>query len=212
MSIRGMIFDLDGTLVDSALDFDLIRRQMGLPPKVPILEALDDLDDHHAERRWAILAQHELMGVLRATLFPGVIEFFHELDRRRIKRAVLTRNSRASALATLARFELEVHAVHAREDGPVKPDPAGIWRICETWGWGPDQCVMIGDYRFDIEAGRKAGAHTVLFTPGRKHSVLADHERADFTLHSFAEAAGFWDWLEGKDEGEGRRMKDEPEK
>ena len=201
MPIRGAIFDLDGTLVDSALDFDLMRSQMGLPPKVPILEALYDLNDDHSERRWAILEEHELLGVERATLFPGVVEFFHELDRRNIHRAVLTRNSRASALATLARFEIEVHAVHAREDGPVKPDPSGIWRICEKWGLRPDECVMIGDYRFDIEAGRGAGAHTVLFTGGGKHSVLAAHEQANFTLASFSQPAAFWRWLEEKDEG-----------
>jgi HAD superfamily hydrolase (TIGR01509 family) len=201
MSIRGAIFDLDGTLVDSGLDFDLMRSQMGLEPKVPILEALYDLDDHDSQRRWAILSRHELLGVERATLFPGAVEFFHELEGRNIHRAVLTRNSRASALATLARFEIEVHALHAREDGPVKPDPSGIWRICEKWGLRPDQCVMIGDYRFDIEAGRNAGAHTVLFTGGRQHSQLAPHEQPDFTLSSFADPAGFWDWLERKAEG-----------
>ena len=39
--IRGFIFDLDGTLVDSRLDFEAIRRDMGLPSRTPILEALE---------------------------------------------------------------------------------------------------------------------------------------------------------------------------
>jgi HAD superfamily hydrolase (TIGR01509 family) len=195
--LRGVIFDLDGTLVDTGLDFHLIRREMGLPQGVPILEALAAAaDDGHAERRWAILADHEARGVERATLYPGVLEFFEELERRTVKRAVLTRNSRTSAVATLARFDIEVHLIHAREDGPVKPDPAGIWRICEHWGLEPRECAMIGDYRFDIEAGRAAGTRTVLFAGGRKHSVLAPGEEADYTLASFADVAGFWRWAE----------------
>jgi HAD superfamily hydrolase (TIGR01509 family) len=193
--IRGAIFDLDGTLVDSGLDFDLMRSQMELPAGVPILKALADGDQVQAERRWAILAEHESRAVERATLFPGVRAFLDELERRGLQRGVLTRNSRASALATLARFEIQVHAVHAREDGPIKPDPAGIWRICEMWGFRPNQCLMIGDYRFDIEAGRQAGAHTVLFAGGRQQ---AEPVRADFTLSSFADAAGFWEWLDEK--------------
>jgi HAD superfamily hydrolase (TIGR01509 family) len=194
MSIRGAIFDLDGTLVDSGLDFDRIRGDMGLPGGTPILEALDALDQ--AEGLWNILAEHESRGVERATLFPGVVEFLDQLQQRKIRRGVLTRNSRASTLATLARFDIEVHAVHTRDDGPVKPDPSGIWRICEKWGIDPTECLMIGDYRFDIEAGRQAGAHTVLFAGGKKHSVLCGRERADFTLSSFADTTAFWAWLE----------------
>ncbi len=192
MSIRGVIFDLDGTLVDSALDFDLMRREMGLPQGLPILEALSTLGAEEARRRWQILARHELEGVERATLFPGVREFLAELARRDMRRAVLTRNSSASTLATLARFELEIHTIHARDDGPAKPDPSGIWRICETWGLRPAECVMIGDYRFDIEAGRRAGTRTVLFTGSGKSSGMAAGDSADVTLASFAQPQAFW--------------------
>jgi HAD superfamily hydrolase (TIGR01509 family) len=195
--IRGAIFDLDGTLVDSGLDFDLIRCEMALPAGVPILEALAAGDEELARHRWAVLAEHEARAVQRATLFPGVLEFLDELERRGLLRAVLTRNSRLSAQTTLARFAIDVHVIHARDDGPVKPDPSGIWRICREWGFQPAECVMIGDYRYDIEAGRTAGARTVLFAGGPKPSRLADHEQPDFTLASFERPGDFWVWLEG---------------
>ena len=177
-----------------------MRSEMGLPPGLPILEALDELPEQHSAGMRDILARHESQGVERAVLFPGVLEFLDELTTRGLRRGVLTRNSRASTEATLVRFGIDVHAVHTRDDGPAKPDPSGVWRICEAWGLKPSECVMIGDYRFDIEAGRQAGAHTVLFTGGRKHSVLADHERADFTLASFGQATAFWEWVERKKE------------
>lgn len=191
---RGIIFDLDGTLVDSGLDFDLMRQEMGIPAGHTILEALESAPDAEAERMWRIVAEHELRGVERATVLPGVREFLHQLAQRGIHRGVLTRNSRASAAATLARLELEIETVVSREDGPVKPDPAGVLAICRRWQLDPHECVMVGDYRFDIEAGRQAGARTVLFTgSGGRHGMLPG-ESADLVLASFAEVELFWHW------------------
>jgi beta-phosphoglucomutase-like phosphatase (HAD superfamily) len=67
--LRGLIFDLDGTLVDSRLDFEAMRREMELPAGTPILEALEDLPAHRAERCREILhrpdAPHRCLGPCR---------------------------------------------------------------------------------------------------------------------------------------------------
>ena len=86
--IRGVIFDLDGTLADSRLDFVAMRHEMELPPDVPILEALTRLDPLHADRCRAILHRHELAGAERAVLLPGVAELY-----MRCIRAAFTRRS-----------------------------------------------------------------------------------------------------------------------
>jgi phosphoglycolate phosphatase len=194
MPIRGAIFDLDGTLVDSGLDFDLMRREMGLSNGIPLLEALEEIPPEAALECWAILAQHEYRGSRRATLFPGVREFLSALDERGVVRAVVTRNCRALTCGTLDRLELDFNPIICREDAPAKPDPRAIWKVCETWGFDPSQCVMIGDYRFDIEAGQRAGTHTVLFTGSGGRTGLGDGEPADFVLESFAEPSGLWAW------------------
>ncbi len=191
---RGIIFDLDGTLVDSQLDFDLMRSEMGITAGQTILEALEQMSPAEAQRMWRIVAEHELRGVARATVLPGVREFLHELAERGIRRGVLTRNSRASALATLSRLELQVETVVAREDGPVKPDPAGVLAICGAWQLDPRQCIMVGDYRFDIEAGRQAGARTILFTGASDRHGMLPGESADLVLASFSEPETFWQW------------------
>src|SRR5947209_11992044 len=73
--ILGVIFGLDGTLVDSGLDFDLMRQEMQLPAGMMILEAMSKLSETRASECREILARHEWEGAQRATLMPGVVEF-----------------------------------------------------------------------------------------------------------------------------------------
>src|SRR5262245_26574914 len=184
MPIRGVVFDLDGTLVSQELDFEAIRREIGLPPGTPLLEALRHLDTEQRLRAEAILDRHERLGAERASVFAGIPEFLAWLDGRSIRRAVLTRNSRWAAETVLTRCGLSFDPVVAREDGPPKPDPAGVWRICTAWALAPADVLTIGDYLFDIEAGRQAGTRTALVTHGREWPFA---HLADVTFPNFRE-------------------------
>ncbi|HEX5105369.1 MAG TPA: HAD family hydrolase [Pirellulaceae bacterium] len=194
--ISGIVFDLDGTLVDSGLDFEAMRREMELPPGEPILEALKHLQPAHAARSGEVLHRHEREGLARATLLPGVRELLATLKRRRIHTAIATRNSRSITAATLARFQLTFDPVLTRDDGPVKPDPWPVLHACQQWGLGPSQVVVVGDYRFDVESGRAAGARTVLLTHPQDPRQYANHEQADLLLTSLAEYPRLLAWLE----------------
>lgn len=193
--VAGLIFDLDGTLVDSALDFEAMRREMGLPTGQPILEALDKLPETEALRCREILARHEWAGAERAVLMPGAAEFLHALEPLGLHRALLTRNSRAIVERTLERLRLDFEYIVAREDAPAKPDPTAIQQICATWQLDPQQVAIVGDYRFDLEAGRRAGIRTVLYTAGRSLDTIPYLDLADFLLPSFHDVEQFHDWL-----------------
>ena len=82
MTLRGLIFDLDNTLVDSRLDFEAMRREMELPAGMAILEAIERLPEPEAARCREILHRHELAGAERATLLPGVSELLAEVRGR----------------------------------------------------------------------------------------------------------------------------------
>ena len=183
---RGIIFDLDGTLVDSRLDFDAMRREMGLPVGVPILEGLANVPDGpERDRMLAVMRNHELRGADESRPFDGVIEFLSHLEERGIPSAVLTRNSRESAERTLHRWKLSFSQIVTREDAPPKPDPAGVHLIADRWGLPPHQLVVIGDYLFDPQAGRRAGTRSVLFAPGECPEFANE---ADFVLRDFRHA------------------------
>jgi HAD superfamily hydrolase (TIGR01549 family) len=184
MPIRGVVFDLDGTLVSQELDFEAIRREIGLPSGTPLLEALRELEREQRLQAEAILDRHERLAAERANVFEGIPEFLAFLESRRIRRAVLTRNSRRAAETVLTRCGLVLDPIVAREDGPPKPDPAGVWQICTAWDLPPRDVLTIGDYLFDIEAGRQAGTRTALVTHGRDWPFA---HLADVTFPSFRE-------------------------
>ena len=80
---RGVIFDLDGTLVDSGLDFNAMRAEMGLPAGRPILEAIASLPSSRQRVCWEILHRHEFEGATRATPMPAVHDLLSLLSRLR---------------------------------------------------------------------------------------------------------------------------------
>jgi HAD superfamily hydrolase (TIGR01509 family) len=161
MALGLVIFDLDGTLVEPALDFDAIKREIGLPADQPILEAMEGLDEAARGGANRILDRHEEEAAARSRLMPGARRLLAWLRRRGIRVAVLTRNSRTSVRRAARRHRLRFDAVVAREDKKPKPSPDGVRHLMAACGAGPDETVVVGDYRFDVEAGAAAGCRTV---------------------------------------------------
>lgn len=187
MNLSGCIFDLDGTLVDSRLDFDAIRTDLGLPAGRPILEAIAELTDaNHASRLHARLDEHERRGAEAATLNEGVAAVLASLRRSRVRCAVVTRNSAPITKLTLQRFGLAFDVIVTRDDPlPHKPAPDAVVHVCRHWQFRPEQVAMVGDYLFDIQAGRAAGTQTVLYAPGPRAPHYAD--QAHGTIRHFDE-------------------------
>ncbi len=177
MAIKAVIFDLDGTITQPLLDFDVIRREIGLAPDAgPILEALEGADPVIRLRAGQVLAIHEERAINLSVLNPGARETLLALRQREIKIGILTRNLRENALAVARKHDLMFDQVLGREDGPIKPSAFGVLRLCELFGIQPSEALMVGDYLFDIQSGNAAGAVSVL---------LANHKKArEFSCHA----------------------------
>jgi len=161
MALKLVIFDLDGTLLAPALDFDAIRAEIGLPPGTTILEAMDTLSEAERARAGAILDRHEAEAADRSRLMPGAGELLDWLRARGIRTAVLTRNSRRSVERACRQHGLRFSAAVAREDHLPKPSPVGVRHLMSTLGTEPEETIVVGDFRFDMEAGAAAGCRTI---------------------------------------------------
>ena len=182
MTIKGIIFDMDGTLIDSQLDFDQMRLDLNLPENAPILETIESYTGTRRQQCNQVLRQHEQIGVEKATVFPGISEFVEYADSLGLKMAIVTRNLHEFALEMLKMLPVTFSPVIGREEGPIKPDPWALHQICRLWGIQPHEAGMAGDYRFDLEAGKNAGCPTLWFS---QKSVVGSsdwHQLADYIL------------------------------
>jgi HAD superfamily hydrolase (TIGR01509 family) len=182
------IFDMDGTLTLSIHDFDGIKRILGLPIDRPILEALNDLPAAQATELHQQLDALELDIAHRATAQIGARELLTKLRSRGDRLGILTRNSKPNAHATLSACGLAEFfpsaSILSRHCCPPKPSPEGILQLLSGWNALPDRSVMVGDYVFDLEAGRRAGSVTVYLDPTGEFP-WQDH--ADLPIMNLAE-------------------------
>lgn len=174
--VGAVIFDLDGTLTRPYLDFDRIREEIGLPnePRTAVLEALETMTAAQRARAEVILDRHETEAALASELHDGAFGVLSTLRRRSIPLGLLTRNSRRCVQIVLDRHGLQFDCIYAREDGPIKPSPEPVLVICRRFGVPPATAWMVGDYLFDIQAGRRAGATTVLMVGEAPPPVYAE--------------------------------------
>jgi len=187
---RFWIFDMDGTLTVAVHDFAAIRAELGLQPALPILEQIARLPPARAGEVMARLDAIELELAAQARAAEGAVELLERLASRGARVGIVTRNSFANAQATLRACALEDFfapgCVLGREAAAPKPDPSGIARLLAHWGGAPHEAVMVGDYRWDLLAGRAAGALTVYVDPEREFPFA---ELADLSVDSLAALA-----------------------
>ena len=181
MSIKAVIFDLDGTITQPYFDFDAIREEMGLErDSGPVLESMEKMTPQQRQHAEEILHFHERRAVIESRLNAGAKRTVSALRKAGIHIGILTRNKRSNALAIARKHNLKFDAIVDREDGPVKPDAFGVLRICEQFAVMPDETLLVGDYLFDLLCAKAAGAVAVLLANHNRAAEFAGY--ADFTI------------------------------
>lgn len=196
--IAAVLFDLDGTLVTTHIDFAAMRAgvlavvtDVGVPAEdVAGLDILGSVGYATAwvraregeaaaaalaRRAEAAMVEAELRGLEGAGPAPFAGEVLAALAERGIGTAIVTRNCRRVTEAVLALAGLSCPVILTRDDGQRhKPDPAPLHAALARLRVPPAAAVMVGNHTMDIIAGRAAGTHTVgLLLPDRPPDYFA---------------------------------------
>jgi len=181
MRIKAIIFDLDGTITEPYLDFDKIRIEMGLAADAgPLLEIMEKMSEAERKKAEEILYKHEQEAIEHSTLNKGAKETLKKLRQMKMPIGVLTRNTRTNASAVAKKHNIKFDAIFDRNDGPVKPDPFGVKMLCKHFNVRPQETLVVGDYLFDLQCAKAAGATAVLIKTGKNVEKFASF--ADYTI------------------------------
>lgn len=187
-NIQGVLFDLDGTLLDSAPDLyaaliaQCAEESVSPPPYAPVREvvsrgaravlrcafaergepALDGLMPRYLELYQRVMAQ-------QTSAFDGVDDLLARIEAHGLRWGIVTNKAEFLTDELISRigWASRASAVVSGDTLPVKkPDPAPVLLACERAGVEPAHCLFVGDDRRDIQAGAAAGLYTVAVSWG----------------------------------------------
>lgn len=196
------LFDVDGTLLDSAADITGAVRQVLADEGVTglsqaylesfigfhlfdLFEAVLPAYSHEEHER--VLANYRRIYLSRGhsstRVYDGVPEMLAQLGGRK---STATTKGSETARNVLTQFGLVSHFDHVQgTDGfPSKPEPDVIYKSFEVLGVKPEECLMIGDSAPDMEAGRRAGVKTCGVRYGYGNIADMEAHKPDFWIES----------------------------
>lgn len=211
--VRAVVFDFDGTLAETKIDFALMRARTvehvkawglwedGMDEGRYVLEVVARAADRLAgepDRRERFLAEAaqviedvEMLTCPQAEPFPGVAEGLVRLRAKGFGIGIITRNCRRGVQAVLSRRHLPHDVLLTRDDVErVKPDAAHLLAALEALGVAASEALLVGDHRTDIECGKAAGALTCGVLTDRTPREELEAAGADFVVADVAASVG----------------------
>lgn len=211
--VKGIVFDLDGTLIDSmpdlaaavnavmeafelpAVDESLVSNWIGNGMQVLVTRALkhQGLEPSEAQLKEAYqvcASAYAKISGQHSVFFPGVRMVLKSLSQAGYPLAILTNKPSQFMPHIIEDFGLEgvFDLVLGGDCLPQrKPDPMGLHHVCDKWQLEPSQLLMVGDSKNDIEAGKAAGAKTLGLTYGYNYGEHIGLSQPDAVAESMPE-------------------------
>jgi N-acetyl-D-muramate 6-phosphate phosphatase len=185
LPVEAVLFDLDGTLADSAGDLagalNRVRADRGLPPVgIAQLRAhassgargllgagmgITPESPEYAELRETFLSHYAACLAETTTLFPGVAELLGAIDARCLPWGIVTNKFArftGPVVRALALSQRTAAVVSGDTTGNPKPHPAPLLHAAQILNVPPSRCVYVGDDLRDVVAGNAAGMPTIV--------------------------------------------------
>ncbi len=167
--ISAVLFDFDGTLTKpDALDFSVIKKTIGCPEEIPALEFIESISNPQKKAEaFKELNLFESRAADDSEPNPGAEKLIQTIHSMNLPMGIITRNSIDSVKKALNNFsgiDLDDFDIVITRDNPVKPKPSpeGILLAARKLKIEPRHILMVGDFVFDIDAGKSAGTLTAL--------------------------------------------------
>ncbi|XP_006854365.2 haloacid dehalogenase-like hydrolase domain-containing protein At2g33255 [Amborella trichopoda] len=179
--LRGVVFDMDGTLTVPVIDFGAMYREVlgneyesirsrSRGTSIDILHHIETWEPEKQQKAYEVITEFERRGLKQLEIMPGAMELCEFLDDKKIRRGLVTRNVKESVDLFHIRFGMKFIPALSREFRPYKPDPAPLLHICSEWNIPPNEVIMVGDsLRDDVGCGKGAGAFTCLLDEQGKY-------------------------------------------
>lgn len=182
--VLGVIFDLDGTLVHSALNFQALKDAVNCPPGIDLLAHVHDQSSTQKAAYLSLIEHHEMQDAEEAEWINGAEAFVKRIQDQGLPMAIVTRNFSKAAQRKIANNQIPIDLVITREDAPAKPDPTALLDIAEQWQLNPKHLIYVGDYLYDVQAAANAGIRSCLYVEG---CLPHYSEQADIVFSCFEE-------------------------
>lgn len=213
--IRAVVFDLDGTLVDSLADIaaavnsTLVRHGRpahpleaynamvgwGLNRLLVTASANQPFTEQEFPAIYAeLLTAYRAQPVVHTRAYPGIAALLAALSGR-VPLGVLSNKDHGMTQTIVATVFPAVEfsqVLGARPGVPHKPDPTALVQLLSDWGVSPGACAYLGDSNVDMETARRAGVVACGAAWGFRS---ADELRASGAQDVFADPGAFGDWL-----------------
>ena len=209
--VESVLFDLDGTLVETNIDFPLMKRKVvslaveyGMDSSelltldtlvivdltVHCLQSQGSSSQAHEMRCRAmdLLEEIELKHAHCTQEIPYAQKLVSELKNRNISIGIVTRNCRKASEISLGITSICPDVLICREDATRhKPHPEQIIKALETLGAQPESSIMVGDHTMDVASGKSAGLKTIGFLREYRPAGFFDKIAPDFVATNLRE-------------------------
>ncbi|ODV62405.1 putative haloacid dehalogenase-like hydrolase [Ascoidea rubescens DSM 1968] len=189
--IKGIVFDMDGTLcVAQTWMFQEMRDALNITKKIDIIDHLNSIADENVkfESHYKIFKiEEKAMNEMKPQ--NGLFELMKFLDKNDIKKTICTRNNMTPVIHFKSKFLNDTklnEPIITRDFFPPKPSPKPILHIAEKWGINPKNLIMVGDSLDDMRAGANAGCGTILISSDANEHLKTIPE-TDFVIDSLFE-------------------------
>lgn len=161
---RGFILDWDGVIADTKLDFTGLRERYYGGRRAMLLEDLHTLPPEERTSFMKDLCALEMEGARKAEPVPGAFELIKWLDSNSIPYSIVSRNSRESMelAAKSIGMTLPESTWSRDEQKKLKPHPRSLAEAARSIGLEPGDCVLVGDFLYDLQGARRAGMRAIL--------------------------------------------------